>query len=121
MAKLPWYPKWATDWLNCPELSLCGPATRGIWEDALCAMHLSSQKKDSEEGGVLTGTVEQLSRVCRASPDEMRAAIIELFETGTADVRYLSGDCPPSVRDLSAHFDIDPEPITLVSRRMARD
>jgi hypothetical protein len=78
--KLHWRPHNSKEFLTDTKLSLCCPATRGIWADALDAMWLSGQS------GELTGTAAQLSRQCRCSESEMKDAIIELFETGTADI-----------------------------------
>ena len=78
--KLHWFPLEAKDWLTDSRLSLCSPTTRGIWIDAICVMWLNGQS------GELTGTAAQLARMCRCSEPEMREALIELFETGTADI-----------------------------------
>ena len=96
--KLPAMMFYVGDWLKDPAVARCSPATRGIWLDALCAMH------EDGRSGVLVGTVTELSRVCRCSPDEMQIAIDELKRTGAADV---SLDCPGTFR--------------LDNRRMMRD
>lgn len=66
--------------------------------DALCAMH------ENGRSGEITGTVDELSRVCRCSPSQMQSAIEELERTGAAEV------------DAGCHGDV-----TLSNRRMARD
>jgi hypothetical protein len=78
--KLYWMPHNAKDWLTDPQLSMCSPATRGIWKDAIDVMWLSGQT------GQLMGSVTQLARRCRCSESEVKEAIIELFETGAASV-----------------------------------
>jgi hypothetical protein len=32
------------DWLTDPKLNLCSPATKGVWIDLLCHMHLSDER-----------------------------------------------------------------------------
>lgn len=95
--KLPAFMFYTGDWVKDPNLSMCSPASRGIWADVICAMH------DSDRSGRLTGTAEQLSRVCRSTLAEMQSAITELDATGTATVTIRNGV------------------VTLVCRRMERE
>lgn len=75
-----YYAKWEWRlWTSDPALSMCQPATRGIWMDALCAM--MEQGTDR-----LAGSVEQLARVCRCSAAEMEAAIADLEANNAASV-----------------------------------
>ena len=85
------------DWLSDAQVSQCRPATRGIWWDAISAMH------GIDRCGQLSGTVEALARVCRCRVDEMRAAVDDLRSTGAADVTVSNGI------------------VTLVNRRMRRE
>ncbi len=85
------------DWMKDPRLSMCSPATRGIWIDAICAMH------SSDRSGSLTGTPDQLARVLRCTPSEVLSAIGEIESTKTADVRRSNGL------------------VTLINRRMQRE
>lgn len=85
------------DWMKDPALSMCGPLTRGIWIDFLCAIH------EYDHAGQITGTAEQLARVCRCSVVDLRVALGELKQTHTADVTERNGQ------------------ITVVCRRMARE
>ncbi|MBN2714034.1 MAG: hypothetical protein JXR97_16565 [Planctomycetes bacterium] len=97
MAKKPsrqWYP---ADWLKDPALSMCSPATRGIWMDMLCAMH------ELDEGGEVCGTYQQLARICRCNEAEIEVAIAELAATNTADVTERHGK------------------VTVINRRMSRE
>lgn len=80
MAKLPYIPFFTGDWLKDPELSLCSPATRGVWIDLLCAMH------ECDRSGELCGTTEQLSRLARCQTVELTHALTELQATGAAVV-----------------------------------
>ena len=94
--KLPAFQFYPGDWLKDPELSMCNPATRGIWIDLLCAMH------ESDRSGVIVGTPDQISRLCRCSAVELTMAIDEIRDTKTADI---------TERD---------EKITIINRRMQR-
>jgi hypothetical protein len=97
MAKDPAFLFYPGDWLTDPQLSLCTPATRGVWIDLLCAIH------KLDRGGELCGTPEQLARIARCSPVELGIALTELQTTGTADVSERNGA------------------VRIVSRRMYRD
>src|ERR1017187_5137923 len=78
--KLPHIPLYTGDWMKDPKLSLCTPATRGVWIDLLCAMH------EHNRSGELRGTSEQLARVARCSTVELVASFTDLQTTGAADV-----------------------------------
>ena len=79
MAKDFWEPwEWRL-WLGDPDLGMCHPSTRGIWMDALCAM--MERKTHS-----LTGTPDQLARVCRCSVSDILTSCQELEEKGAANV-----------------------------------
>lgn len=80
MAKQPAFQFYTGDWLKDPRLSMCSPATRGIWIDLLCAMHEDGRR------GELTGTAEQLARVCRSSPADLSHALDELSNARAADI-----------------------------------
>lgn len=83
--KLPAFQLYSGDWLKDPQLSMCSPATRGIWMDLICAMH------ELGRCGQVTGTVEQLCRICRCTSAEMTAALDELHETRTATITERDG------------------------------
>jgi hypothetical protein len=89
-----WY---AADWLADPAVSRCSPATRGIWMDALCAMWRDGGS------GILTGTAEELSRICRCTADDIMSAAHELQTTS------------------AAHVTISHKRVTLENRRMSRE
>ena len=75
------YIKFCTgDWLKDPSLSICSPSTRGIWMDIVCRLH------EMQSGGKLTANLQQISRLCRCSEPEARAALAELATSDTADV-----------------------------------
>ena len=52
-----------------PAISLCTPATRGVWIDLLCAMH------ELGRSGELRGTTDQIARVARCSTAELAQAL----------------------------------------------
>lgn len=95
--KLPYMPFFVGDWLKDPGVTLCRPATRGIWMDLLCVMH------EQDRSGVITGTREQLARLGRCSTVELASALDDLRVTRTANITERAGT------------------VTLVNRRMQRD
>jgi hypothetical protein len=97
MKKLPYLQFYIGDWLKDPQLSICSPATRGVWIDLLCAMH------EAGRVGSLSGTRDQLSRLARCVPADLALALTDLQTTGAADVTERNGV------------------VTLTNRRMARD
>lgn len=81
-----WFLKWVVgDWLKDPGVSLLKPATRGIWFDAICVMHIL------DRCGELQGSVPDLARVCRCTPNEMRAALDDLKSRNAADCDERNG------------------------------
>lgn len=93
----PYIQLYVRDYLSDPKLSLCCAATRGVWMDFLCVMHMN------DRCGVITGTRDQLARLGRCSAVEVSTAIDELKHTETADVTERNGI------------------VTLVCRRMKRE
>ncbi len=85
------------DWLSDQDLSLCMPATRGVWMDLLCAMHKAGRS------GELRGTYEQLARIARCSTAELALALTDLQTTVTAVISERNGV------------------VTIVNRRMKTD
>lgn len=83
--KYPWFKFHPAAWMVDPNLSLCSPETRGIWIDMMCSMH------ESARSGKISGTIKQLARSCRCSPDELERAVEELNSTKTADVTECNG------------------------------
>lgn len=63
-----WYPQ---DWLSETGLSLCDIATQGIWANALNWMM-------RDGGASISGTKEQLARLCRCRPQQIEVAFLEL-------------------------------------------
>jgi hypothetical protein len=68
------------DWLKDPRLSLCQPASRGVWIDLICAMH------ELDRSGELRGTSEELARLARCSTIELVQALTDLQNKRAADV-----------------------------------
>jgi hypothetical protein len=85
MSKYPYLQLFTGDWLKDPKLSLCAPATRGVWMDLICAMH------ELDRSGELRGTMEQLSRLARCSTVELAQALTDLQTTGAAGVTDRNG------------------------------
>lgn len=96
--KLPAMQFYTGDWKKDPALSLCGPATRGIWVDLLCAMH------DDDRCGTVSGTVVQLARIGRCNEAEMAAAIDELAHTKTAHVTFRHDNISICNRRMNAEY-----------------
>lgn len=101
LMKYPHMPLYTGDWLKDPLLAMCSAATRGIWIDLLCSMH------ELNRSGKITGSIEQFSRICRCSVDEMSNAIEELNITETARVTFGNGESNAK--------------ITIINRRMKRE
>jgi hypothetical protein len=97
MAKYPYMQFYTGDWLKDPSLSMCCASTRGIWIDLLCALH------ESGRSGIIQGTPEQLSRLCRSTIPEFDQALAELKSTNAADVTERHGV------------------VTVINRRMKKD
>lgn len=95
--KLPAIQFYPADHIKDPNLSMCAPATRGIWMDLLCAMH------ENNRSGQITGTPQQLSRLCRCTAVEFSDALADLSSTKTANVTERNGI------------------VTVVNRRMHRE
>ena len=70
-------------WLSDEKLGRCLPGTRGIWFDALCAMHKSA-------AATLSGSPETLSRILRCTVSDLQSAIGDLKLTDAAEVRETS-------------------------------
>jgi len=76
-----WFP---SDWLSEPGLSLCDVATQGVWANALNAMMLMGTAE-------ISGTIEQLARLCRCRPQQIQVAEVELKKFNVAVISH-SGD-----------------------------
>lgn len=74
------------DDMKDPGLSMCSPATRGIWFDLLCVLH------ELGRSGQVTRTPEQFCRACRCTPAEFVAAIAELRTTQVAESHERDGN-----------------------------
>jgi len=95
---------WFTrDWLGDPAVSLCTPATRGIWKDLLDCMH------ELNRCGELSGTPEQLSRLGRCSTEELAHALDELSTRPSPEQKPAA--------DIQTRNGI----VTIINRRMKRE
>lgn len=89
--KLPALMFYTGDWLKDPQVRRCSPATRGVWVDLLCYMH------EDDQCGRITGTLEQLARLCGCSEPDMNSALDELQDTGCATVHWNGANVDNSV------------------------
>jgi hypothetical protein len=105
MGKNPAFMFYPGDWMKDPALGMCSPATRGIWIDILCAMY----ERDHDRSGIISGTIEQLSRLGRCSPAELKTALDELHKTGAANVTF------------PLHVTVGNNDVTIASRRLQRE
>lgn len=84
MAKAFWC-KWEYDlWLSSTDVSLCSPATRAVWFDALNRMMVSGT--DS-----INGTPEELAQACRCDLATLNTSIEELSRRNVANVEKSKG------------------------------
>lgn len=83
--KAPAFQFYPGDWLKDPAVTLCQPATRGVWMDLLCRMY------ESDRSGVLTGTRDQIARLGRCSTAELVLALDDLRTSKAADVTDRNG------------------------------
>ena len=83
--RLPFMKLFVDHWLSDECLGKCSLAARGLWVDILCHMHNNGQT------GLLTGTTEELARICRCFPSEIETNLRELKDTKTADVTFCNG------------------------------
>lgn len=97
MGRLPYMQFYVDDWKSEFGLALCSLAARGLWIEVLGAMHQAGRS------GVLAGTAEQISRVCRCTASDVVTALSELRLNGVAEVEEHDGV------------------YTIVSRRMRRE
>ncbi len=127
MDKYPWIQFYPNDWLADPKLTMCSATTRGIWMDMVCNMH------KLDRCGQITGTIEQLSRICRCTAVELQNAINELHQTNTAIVTKRNISAPDRL-DAKIHNDQTPVCngvtncndsvtvlVTVISKRMKRE
>lgn len=94
---LPYMQFFVNDWTTDATLTLCAPATRGVWIDLLCAMHQLGRS------GKLTGTPEQLARLGRCTTAQLSQALTDLQTNRAAEITERNGL------------------VTVTNRRMARE
>jgi hypothetical protein len=99
-------------WRSDEGLALLRPASRDFWHEAVLVMWKAGQR------GVLSGSVNDLAKLCRSSPPEARAAILEIKARNVADVFVAVDEKPVEVRDENI---VGNRTVTLVNRKMARE
>jgi 5-methylcytosine-specific restriction endonuclease McrA len=112
------------DWRKDTSLTICAPATRGIWIDLLCVMQ-------ERQVATLFGDAKDLSRLARCTADEMVSALIDLKETGAADVlqteSWFSVTCRRISRELASRqaphlrYEIDKNRTSIIAYLTERD
>lgn len=85
------------DWKNDPNLTMCSPATRGIWIDILATL-------DDMRQATFTASDAAWARFGRCTPPEAAAALRELAQYGAAEVEETADGI-----------------FTVTSRRLARE
>lgn len=93
MPELPWTKWFPSDWASDPKLSMCDAATQGIWMNAINAMMLIGAPR-------ITGTAEQLSKVCRCRCVQLEAAVCEIRDNGVGTVIEQNGNITLECRRL---------------------
>lgn len=88
------------DWSTDPALTLCAPATRGVWIDLICAMH------EFDQSGKLRGTADQLARFARCTTVEFVQAMTDLQTSMAADVAERNGVYEICNRRMAAAYKI---------------
>lgn len=106
-----WFP---TNWSSEPGLAMCEAATRGIWIDAINAMMLNNTDH-------ISGTVEQLSRICRCRPSQMDLAVAEIKNFGIGEVSEQNGCITVACRRLSRAVDLSHKRSFAASSRQQTD
>lgn len=71
-------------WLGDRALGMCAPSTRGVWTDAISSMMEGATDR-------LSGTPEQLARLCRCSVNDFMAAADDLSANNAAEVHKHNG------------------------------
>jgi len=97
MPKAPAFQFYVKDWLSDPELQCVSASSRGLWIDALCYMW------EAPERGKLTATVEELSKLLRATNGDFTQFMEDLKRHKFADVTICNNE------------------VTLLNRRMYRE
>lgn len=98
--KYPYLKLFTGDWLKDPRLSMCSPATRGVWIDLICAMH------EFDRSGILRGTSEELARLARCSTVQLESALTDLQNKLAADVEQRNGNWTIANRRMQREADL---------------
>ena len=79
-----WHKFCPTEWLGDPQLSLCSPEARGIWIDACSVMMINRTDR-------ISGTDEEIARLCRCLPEQTRATHEQISRTKAATTHEQNG------------------------------
>lgn len=113
MKNQPYLPLYTGDWKKDPELSICSPATRGIWVDLLCSLH------DGHIGQV-TGTASELARLCRCDTAECIAALLELQNKRAANISERDGVFTVTCRRMKSAYELSQKRAIAGSKKGAK-
>lgn len=97
MSKYPYLEFYPNDWKGDPSLQKCSLSARGVWIELIGSMHLD------DRSGIITGTSEELSRLCGCRAIDIENAIAELKRHKAADVTICGAN------------------VTIINRRMRRE
>lgn len=111
MKKLPAIQFYFGDWKKDTNLAMCSLSTRGFWHELLGAMH------ELGRSGQITGTAQQLARVCRCTAAEAEDAIAELKQTRTADVFERAGIYTLINRRMKREFEENKKDKSIINKR----
>lgn len=85
MPKLPYMKFYVNDWHTDCQLAMCSLAARACWLELLCGMH------SLDQSGVITGTADQIARICRCSCVEFVQAVNELKTNHVGEITIRNG------------------------------
>ena len=108
---MPWFKFWSDAWLADGDLACCSMATQGVWINCLAQIHKQN------EGGTITRSVSQFSRMFRLSNSELIAAFDELANTGTATIKYIK--VHPETGELLVEQPVDKYTETIIKNNLS--
>lgn len=121
MAGRPWRKWWGGDWLRDPKVGRLSAEARGVWREILDLMD-----EHGDDCYSVSGTAEELARMCRMTLQEITRGIIELERFDVCDVtvskRDADRDAGVTQTVTQALRDRDGNAVvTLASRRLERE
>lgn len=80
MAAAPWFPWYASDWLNDAQLRNCTKAQRGYWADVLSLMHMASER------GILRESLATIAKNSRSRIADLRGLVAANVLRGSDEI-----------------------------------